>query len=325
MSASLRPSIRYAQNFLTDPALVDRLLDASSIGPADLVYEIGPGAGIITERLARRCRRVVAVERDPVLARRLQRRFADSPMVEIHEGDFLDVRLPAAPYKVFANIPFNRTAAIVTKLTRAAHAPDDQYLIVQRDAAERFTGRPRTTLYALLLGPWFETGISYRFRPTDFTPPPGVEAVLLRIAKRGPPLVCAGDGQLYRDFVVSLFTAWQPSIAAALDRLCPRRWVRHVLETAGIPPDATPSETPFSRWLPLFEAFRRDADAGARRHIAGAEARLSTQQSQLRKQHRTRHCATGPGPPARRCGATRATVAAQSRALSPAAAGPSAW
>jgi len=71
-----RRSVRYSQNFLHDRRLVGRLLARSSIGPDDVVYEIGPGRGIITEALAARCRRVVAVEKDPLLAARLQRRFA---------------------------------------------------------------------------------------------------------------------------------------------------------------------------------------------------------------------------------------------------------
>lgn len=301
MSEPRRPRVRYAQNFLTDPRLVDRLLDASSIGPADLVYEIGPGEGIITERLVQRCRRVVAVERDPVLVRRLQRRFAAEPRVEIRAGDFIEVPLPSTPYKVFANIPFNRTAAIVTKLTRAACPPDDQYLVVQRDAADRFMGRRVTTLYAALLDPWFDVRVGFRFRRTDFTPPPGVEVVLLRIAKRGPPLVAGEHAQLYRDFVVSIFTAWRPGIGDALARVCTRAQVRQILAAASLAGGTKPSSLSLEGWLALGQAFQRGGGDAAHGRVAGAEARLLKQQAGLRKQHRTRIArtyATGPGPPA---------------------------
>jgi 23S rRNA (adenine-N6)-dimethyltransferase len=112
-------SVSYSQTFLTNPQLVDHLLDRSSIGSDDVVYEIGPGDGLITARLARRCRRVVAVEIDPDLAGQLCRRFAGLPHVTIRNEDFLQTRLPMTAYKVFANIPFNITAAIVTKLITA--------------------------------------------------------------------------------------------------------------------------------------------------------------------------------------------------------------
>ena len=64
------------QNFLHKRSLVDRLLNLAAIGPEDLVLDLGAGRGIITERLAQRCRRVIAVENDPGLAAGLRRRFS---------------------------------------------------------------------------------------------------------------------------------------------------------------------------------------------------------------------------------------------------------
>lgn len=113
MLNSPRHSVAYAQNFLHSPRLVDHLLDRSSIGPNDRVLEIGPGKGIITAALARRCREILAVEKDPDLALLLRARFALSPAVTIREDDFLGTRLPLPPYKVFANVPFNCTAEII--------------------------------------------------------------------------------------------------------------------------------------------------------------------------------------------------------------------
>ena len=204
MSPAERRSIAYAQNFLRSRQLVDRLLDRSSIVPDDLVYEIGPGRGRITERLARRCRQVVAIEKDPRLAVLLRHRLAGTPNVVVREADFLRYDLPRGPYKVFASIPFNVTTEIVTKLTAASRPPDDAYLIVQREAAARIAGSPRELLYGLLLKPWFEPSVVHRFRRTDFAPVPRVEAVLLRLRKRGPPLVGPRESQLYRDFVTQL-------------------------------------------------------------------------------------------------------------------------
>jgi 23S rRNA (adenine-N6)-dimethyltransferase len=89
---------------------------------------------------------VVAIEKDPVLVPPLRHRFAGMPHVRIREADFLEVALPRAPYKVFANIPFNITTAIVTKLIGASCPPDDAYLVVQKEAAARFAGLPRESL-----------------------------------------------------------------------------------------------------------------------------------------------------------------------------------
>ncbi|HZU77177.1 MAG TPA: rRNA adenine N-6-methyltransferase family protein, partial [Dehalococcoidia bacterium] len=205
------------------------------------------------------------------------------------------------PYKVFASIPFNRTAAIVRALTDAPVPPEDQYLVVQREAAERFSGRPATTLPAVLLHPWFEIGITHRFQRTDFTPVPGVDVVLLRLAKRGPPLVAGARMALYRDFVTAVFTAWQPTVADALRRLGGAAWAERVAATAEVAVCAPPSRLPPADWLSLFEAFARLADVRAQHRVTGAWARLEGQHRRLKKRHRTRTLATGPGPPLRCC------------------------
>lgn len=287
MPTAQRRSVRYSQNFLSDPGLVERLLDVSGIRAPDLVYEIGPGHGIITGPLARRCGRVVAIERDPLLAERLRRRFAGAPHVAIRAADFLACPLPGTPYKIFANIPFNRTAAIVAKLTAAPCPPEDAYLIVQREAADRFLGRPRETLRAVLLKPWFEPAIVHRFRREDFAPAPHVDVVMLRLRKRGPPLVPATGARAFRDFAVYGFTAWQPSLYRVLADLLGPRQSRRVARDAGLDPAAPPTAVPFAQWLALFDAFDHLDDARARRLVAGAERRLQRQQAGLRKCHRT--------------------------------------
>src|SRR5690349_11167797 len=93
-------SLWRTQNFLRRVALVDSLLDRSRIGPADLVYDVGAGTGVLTHRLADRCRRVVAVEKDARLCAQLARRFDGRTNVVVRCADFLDVALPTRTYKV---------------------------------------------------------------------------------------------------------------------------------------------------------------------------------------------------------------------------------
>ncbi len=287
MTAVERRSLRHSQNFLHSPRLVEFLLNIADIGPDDLVCEIGPGRGIITERLARRCRRVVAIEKDPALAAVLRGRFAGLPGIAVHQADFLDSPLPEEPHKVFASIPFNITAAIVTKLTTAPCAPDEACLIMQREAAEKFAGEPRESLGAVLLKPWFEPAIVYRFRRDDFAPAPRVDVVMLRLRKRGPPLLPAADRQRFRDFVTYGFTAHQTLRAAFAPLLGAHRW-RRVAGDVGLAPADDPAAARFEQWLILFQLFKLFADARALEAVAGADARLRERQAGLRKLHRTR-------------------------------------
>jgi 23S rRNA (adenine-N6)-dimethyltransferase len=282
-------SILYSQNFLQNPALVASLLDKCDLGVGDVVYEIGPGKGILTAELALRCKQVTAIEKDAHLTALLWRRFADWPHVTIHQGDFLEYLLPLhQPYKVVANIPFNLTAAIVNRLTIAERPPDDAYLAMQREAAEALLGAPHESLRSLLLKPWFEVEVVYRFRRGDFVSAPRVDVVMLRLRKRGPPLVSGRERRCFRDFAVYVFTAWRPTLRSTLTSLFTRQQLRHLRHDLGFDLDVSPTSLPCGHWLSLFEYFKTVRTEWALRLIAGSEDRLFQQQQRLQKIHRTR-------------------------------------
>ena len=288
MSSSNDQSAFYSQNFLKDPYLVASLLDRLCIGSDDVVYEIGPGKGIITEQLALRSRRVVAIEKDPRLAALLLRKFADRPDVIIHLGDFLYYPLPCKPYKVCANIPFNITSAIVTRLTTAKHPPDEAYLVMQKEAAEMFLGKPHESLRTILLKPWFEMEIIHRFKRQDFIPAPRVDVVMLRLRKRGPPLVCSVDRQFFHDFVVRIFITRQPTMATILKGIFTGRQLKYIQRELGVDLDITPTSLSFEQWLKLFDYFKAVGNEWAMQVISGSEQRHIRQQNRLQKIHRTR-------------------------------------
>ena len=286
MSSIVQQRSFYAQNFLKDSCLVASLLARCGIGDNDVVYEIGPGKGIITGQLALCCKQVVAIEKDRRLAALLHQQFANWPNVTIHEGDFLDYPLPRKPYKVFANIPFNITTAIVTKLTSAEHSPEDAYLVMQKEAADRFLGRPHESLYSVLLKPWFEVEMVHRFRRRDFAPAPRVDVVMLRLRKRGPPLIKRVDRQCFRDFVVYGFTTWQPTLYHILKGIFTRQQLQRMRRELGVDLDATPTSLPFEQWLHMFEYFKKVGSRQAIYTIMGSEQRLKQRQSGLQKLHR---------------------------------------
>jgi 23S rRNA (adenine-N6)-dimethyltransferase len=279
-------TLHHTQNFLHDRRLVAYLLAQSTIWHDDLVLEIGSGRGIITEQLASRCRRVVAIEKDLVLASLLHQRFSGAPNVSIVEGDVLDIPLPATAYKVFANIPFNVTAAIVRKLTATPRGPDDCYLVVQREAADRFLGSPDATLASVLLYPWFEAAITHRFCRADFLPSPGVDVVMLRLRKRGPPLLASKDQRCFRDFVTHCFTAWRPTVLKSLGYMISHQQGLRLARALDIDPTASASQIPPELWLQLYQHLAC-MSAGLQMAVTGAQRRLLSQQASVQKRHRT--------------------------------------
>jgi 23S rRNA (adenine-N6)-dimethyltransferase len=249
--------IRLAQNFLRNPKLVRRLVRLSRIGPFDTVYEIGPGNGIITAALADVARQVIAIERDPDLVRRLRERFCLLDNVEIVEKDFLaySFRTRTSEYKIFANIPYNITAQILRKILCERSKLNEAYLILQKEAAMKYSGSPKETLCSILSKPFFEFQILSQLRRTDFWPIPNVESVLLSIKRRTHPLIEKQDVTLYRDFVQYGFGRWKPTLKLAFKNFFTYKQWKRLARGLDFPLNATPTELSFDQWLGLYRAF----------------------------------------------------------------------
>jgi 23S rRNA (adenine-N6)-dimethyltransferase len=284
----MRTQLWRTQNFLANPNLAAKLVSLARLDAHDVVvYDLGAGSGILSAALARRGPRVIAIERDSGLVRRLRRRFHDVPNVVVREGDILACRLPRADYVVVANPPFDITADLVRKLTETDRPPRDAYLVLQREAVDRFAGRSHTTLAAMLIAPWFSLRVLYEFHRRDFAPAPNVDAVFVRLHKRGPPLVARGDEQLYRDFVTAAFSAWRPTIASALAATLGRAAAARLLTDAAVDGQLPPSRLGVGGWLRLFRQFQ-SAPIVIRERVVGCEARARKRRARLRKIHRTR-------------------------------------
>ena len=289
-SQNSRKSVIYSQNFTVNPLLVANLIEQSSLTKEDVVYEVGSGTGIITSELAKRCKKVVAIEIDKNLARKLQTKFINVPNIEVREGDFLLYPLTEQKYKVFSNIPFNITAAIVKKLTEAKNLPIDIFLFVQHDAAKKFLGSPnaKETQLSLLLKPIFELSITHQFKRNDFRPIPNVDIVLLRIKKREKPMVEQQHEKLYRDFIVYSFNAWKPNLKEGLKKIFTDLQFLRLAKELDFSSSAKPTDLNFSQWLGLFNFFTEGVDIGKKLLIRGSEDKLRNQQVKLDKIHRTR-------------------------------------
>lgn len=257
MAKKPRNRIALAQNFLRSSKLVRALIAASSIGPFDTVYEIGPGGGIITAELAQTARKVIAFEKDPALAYQLHRQFQHIPNVNIVEGDFLQYCIPDRKYKLFANIPYNLTAAIVRQILHSSPAASEAYLIMQKEAAEKFAGSPKETQFSILVKPRYSLQIIRELRRTDFEPVPAVDSVLLRITKRHSPLIREEDAALYNDFICHGFGMWKKSLKLSFKQIFTYPQWKRLSRDLRFPLDATPTELTFEQWLGLFDFFMR--------------------------------------------------------------------
>ena len=175
---------------------------------------------------------------------------------------------------------------------------------MQRESAERFLGCPRCTLVSALTFPWFDTSLMHEFDRRDFVPMPRVEVVMLRLRKRGPPLVAREHAQMYRDFVVQVFTARTRSVNESMKLLLGKRLGARLAQRLCVA-DATPSQTRPSEWVEIFAGALRLIGDELKWRVAHAERRLQEQHRRLHKVHRTRARHLRPPPRARYAGSAR--------------------
>lgn len=183
---ALRADKRFGQHFLTDPSVIDAVLGAADVGPADDVWEVGPGIGVLTRALAARAQRVVSIELDARLLPLLDETLAGRSNVEVRHGDALalDVAREVVPGSVLAaNLPYNVGTAV---LIRALEAGRFRRLgvLVQLEVAERLVAAAGSAAYgslSLLVAHHGRARIVRRVPPGAFLPPPAVTSAVVAI------------------------------------------------------------------------------------------------------------------------------------------------
>jgi 16S rRNA (adenine1518-N6/adenine1519-N6)-dimethyltransferase len=205
----LSPRKRFGQNFLVREDLADRIVEHSHLREDDVAVEIGPGAGALTERLALRVRRLVAIEKDIGLADLLREELAEVPNLEIVTGDFLEVDLVALAAEhgvtklaVVGNIPYNITTPILERLFEQRAAVRSAVLLVQKEYAERLSAAAGTPEYgSLTLFARYHALMEplLTLRASAFWPRPEVDSMLVRFFPREkPPVEVASEALLFR-------------------------------------------------------------------------------------------------------------------------------
>jgi 23S rRNA (adenine-N6)-dimethyltransferase len=249
------------RHFLAGRRLAAELVERAGVTRADLVVEIGAGTGLLTEALAERAGRVLAVERDPRLAARTARRLAGHRNVRVVAGDALRMPLPRRPFRVVANLPFGVTTGVLRRLladprTRL-HRAD---LVVQWEVARRWAGGRPSTPDIVRVGAWWALEVAGRLEPACFRPPPSVAAGLL-VATRRPPPPVAGRQRLdallreaFRHPAVPLRRSLVPPLSQGQ--------LRRLAADLGFPPGARPAALDPAQWAGVAAFLTGSWDRG---------------------------------------------------------------
>jgi len=201
---------RLGQHFLTDRAALTRIADALAPVPGETIVEIGPGRGALTDLLADRSERVVAVEVDALLIPILRARYAARPHVQIVEGDVLDVTLASlveGPWALVGNVPYYITTPILFRAL-AAPRPSRMVFLVQREVAERIAAPPGADAYGALSVNVQALAIPElvaRVAAGSFSPRPAVDSAILRLVPRNDPVVSPNEEARFGRLVQAAF------------------------------------------------------------------------------------------------------------------------
>jgi len=199
---------RLGQHFLR-PASVERLLRVVDPAPGDVFLEIGPGAGALTLPLAERCARLVAVELDGALARRLRGRAPAH--VEIVEQDALgaDLRALVPPgARLVGNLPYYVSSPLLRRFLDLRDHVRDVHVMLQDEVARRIASPPGSKEYGILsvlYALYADADLPARFPPGAFQPPPKVHSALLRARFRPEPRAEVGNLPDFERFVQKAF------------------------------------------------------------------------------------------------------------------------
>ena len=210
------------QNFLCDERILGMIADDADIGPEDTVLEIGPGAGTLTRVMARRAKKVVAVEIDrtllPVLAETL-----DGFNAEVINADFLQLdtdelyRSRLCPgFKLVANLPYYITTPIIMKLLESGLPYKSLTVLVQREVAQRMAAQPGTPEYGSLtcaVQYYCTARLQSRLPASCFFPPPKVESRVITLTRRDRPAVDVPDEKLFFDIMHAAFAMRRKTFA----------------------------------------------------------------------------------------------------------------
>lgn len=188
---SLQNNKSLGQHWLTDRDVLRHIADCAELDSNDTVLEIGPGLGTLTSELLRRVGKVIAVEYDSQLAKKLPGQFPGKNL-EVINSDILDFNFSILPtgYKVVANIPYYITGKILQQLMTAQNRPSITVLLVQREVAERLAAKPgKMSILAVSAQIFADVTLGDVVSAQMFTPPPKVDSQVVILRTRISPFL----------------------------------------------------------------------------------------------------------------------------------------
>lgn len=255
------------QNFLRDEKVLEHIIQTADLKADDFVIEIGPGTGILTEKLIENSKKVIAIEKDDALFEKLKKEYGDNKKMELIHNDILKLNLPEVissydltdgSYKLVANIPYYITSPIIRLFLETVYPPDAMTLMVQREVAERICAKPgQDSLLSISVKYYADPEIIFFVDRKSFWPVPEVDSAVIHIACRKKRVAKKESASFFR-VVKAGFSAKRKTLvnnlAAGLH--LDKTVVEQKILSAGFLPSVRAQELVVPDWKKLAELFK---------------------------------------------------------------------
>lgn len=258
---------RSSQNFLIDGNIVQKIVQQAAVSAEDLVIEIGPGPGALTEALLSTGCQVWVIEKDQKLASLLRRLCPDEQRFQIFTEDFLSFPLQerlqehlsnGKRAKVVANLPYHITSPILGKLAPLHAVIESVTVMIQKEVAQRCVapkgGKDYSSL-SLFLQFYSKSRYGFTVEPTCFYPKPSVQSAVVHFALVPPPLV--DNEEALFQIIRTAFQQRRKMLRSSLRTFCPSSYIEEALRKQNLDPLSRPEQLSLTEFIALFAELQR--------------------------------------------------------------------
>ena len=252
------------QNFLINPSVCPRMAELGGAKAGYGVLEIGPGIGVLTQELAQRADKVVAVELDQRLFPLLQETLSDYENIRLIQGDILKVDLAQLfaqefadkPVVVCANLPYYITSPVLMRLLETRCNAETITVMVQKEAAVRICAQPgtrETGAVSIAVRYFSEPELLFSVSRGSFLPAPNVDSCVIRLRVRNATPAAVQNETLFFQLVRAAFSQRRKRICNPISQQLhlPKSWVQACCDACGISADARAEQLSMEQWIRL--------------------------------------------------------------------------
>lgn len=266
----IRAKKSLSQNFLIDGNIIRKIIKAAEVEKEEIVIEIGPGPGALTQALLETGAQVIAIEKDTAFAQALSRLQTTDERLQVIQDDFLkfpleaflqELQLKGKKIKVVANLPYHITTPVLVRLIPLYPLVHSLTLMVQKEVATRFVAQKGTSDYSsfTIFLQFFSTPrYCFTVEPTCFYPRPSVRSAVVQLILKQPPPIA--DINAFFQLTRTAFQQRRKMLRSSLRSLYPAQNIEQGLAEQGLNPQARPEELSLDQFIKLFSSLFQPAN-----------------------------------------------------------------